>query len=1674
MAVKTLYIQNVTTNGMGQMTETAPAASTTAQGWVTATNVAGQACIMAWNSELARNATGWGTAGTNVLTTDVAPTNVANGNALVAGPFTGTFANTAWTFTFVFRSVTAANGGKVIVNVQLWKGPNADGTSATRIGTGRTMQTAAGAATLTTTADYVTTGTWTPGSTTTFNNEYIFAVISLQVSTAGSGTTSDADWRITGSTGSAATLCGITTSDFAPATIVSLTGVSATSAVGTTSVIFPVLNKSITGVSATSAVGTTSVSTSSPVTFPLDFTTGALPAGVTATGGTNGTRTNSSGNIVSASAPRFGYTNAGVSRGIIIEPAATNTTYPSNDVGAWDQVNNFVAASSTSNQTAGPDGTTSAAKFSEDTSTSSHFGGPTGVTSFTSVPWTTSIYLKAGTATVAQLLVGSPASTAYANFNLSTGAVGTTGNGATAGIESAGNGWYRCWISYTPSAVSTSGLFICLANNNTSAIRTPNYTGTGAYIYAWGAQVELGTGPTTLIPTTSANVTRSADNVSFTTPSGATSFRHTFDDGSTQDVTVTPGATYTYPTNLNRSRITGTAVPASDASPTLTGVSASTAVGSIIVTTPGVTLVNLTGVSATASVGAVTFPKTVSITGVSATGSVGGGAVSSWTPAALGALDRLRWDFMDTSSLTVSGGAVTAITNKGSLGSAGNLTASAAPNYAGGVMDTSNGGYIYTSGINVANVFSDMQTGLWYGIVTFAGGVVWWKAENWGMRLGFESPSRVDWPSDDSGRGNQLNSWTQTLDSTVPKILTVRRTLTGKTVYLNGTPVKTTEGGTDTNAFTGGVSSIVLGANDTSGALRADATFRGVNGIIDDNTLDTQQNVEGWLAWSMYDTGDTQFVTALPSDHPYKSTRPTVGSNSLGVSTPLNTDASPSLTGLAASSAVGVTSTANDKAVTGLSATGAVGSLSFSVSKSVSIAGLQATSAVGITTTKSDVNKSLTGVNATTALGSTSTSISEALAGLSATSAVGQVTHSHSVSLTGLSATTAVGLVGKSITVADNHLVLNDGSSPIDLNNGSSVDSNGGVDISVAAAIALGTVTTSSATSGSVSLTGLSATSAIGSLAKTQSIALTGLQPTSALGTVTTASAKIVNLTGVSATGYASVVAVATTFDVGNKSATITLTNGALTATKLSNDITYSIARSTSAKSSGKYVAKVTASTFGVAGFAGFGITNSTFPLDGNWLGQGASSVGIYGDGTTWFNGANMGTIPFGPYFAFDLDNGTVRTSTDGVNWSVTKSFTTPTGGVYLTFLGYKLNDTLTADFAPTGWTLAGFTTWGSTSSTGALAVAESISLTGLAATASLGDARASISNALTGLQATSATGAVIGSVSVFAPFAGLSATTALGSLAISKSVSLTGLQAAGGLGDVQAGTGRNVSITGLSAASALGSVTIKVDGSATLTGLAAASALGSVVPNVSNNLTGLSASGAVGTVSVTAQANASAALTGLQATGSIGSTSGSVTKTLTGLQAAASVGSPLPAASLALTGLSATSSVGSVAKQSAIALVGVSAASAVGQTTSFQISTSAPVAGLNATGATGAVSVTTGSGTPISGVSAIGSVGVVGKQATVSITGVNAASAVGTASTGLTVSIQGFAAISAVGAIAKASGAQITGAQATGSVGGLGFTTTIQTNGVSATGSVGLLKASGLAPLGGAGLMMI
>jgi hypothetical protein len=165
---------------------------------------------------------------------------------------------------------------------------------------------------------------------------------------------------------------------------------------------------------------------------------------------------------------------------------------------AWGSYNNNTI---TTNQIASPTGAITADKITENSATSTHHTAQTAAIFAVGARTVCSVYAKAGERNWLYF-TGFNDSNLGAWFNLSTGSVGTRQSlNIAASIEDAGDGWYRCSITFAPTKANPYiGLAIAQSDN------TSSYLGDGSSgLYIWGAQVQLApTNSTTYLPTTSA------------------------------------------------------------------------------------------------------------------------------------------------------------------------------------------------------------------------------------------------------------------------------------------------------------------------------------------------------------------------------------------------------------------------------------------------------------------------------------------------------------------------------------------------------------------------------------------------------------------------------------------------------------------------------------------------------------------------------------------------------------------------------------------------------------------------------------------------------------------------------------------------------------------------------------------------------------------------------------------------------------------------------------------------------------------------------------------------------------------------------------------------------------------------------------------------------------------
>tara|TARA_E500000305_G_C4022265_1_gene239604 strand:- start:333 stop:2507 length:2175 start_codon:yes stop_codon:yes gene_type:complete len=202
--------------------------------------------------------------------------------------------------------------------------------------------------------------------------------------------------------------------------------------------------------------------------------------------------------------PRIDYTNGEPS--ILLEPQRVNLQTFSTDL------NNALTAGSpvtiTSNVTTSPENLQNADKITQtlDTRYQSRFSI---ITITAGSTWTRSIFAKKDTGNWMYLQQYDGVTNNGAYFDLENGIIGSNDIGITPRMESYPNGWYRCSVTHTPNAsATTERIQVALVDaNNTSANKTGN--GTGIFIY--GAQLEEGSYPTSLIHTSGSAVTRSAD-----------------------------------------------------------------------------------------------------------------------------------------------------------------------------------------------------------------------------------------------------------------------------------------------------------------------------------------------------------------------------------------------------------------------------------------------------------------------------------------------------------------------------------------------------------------------------------------------------------------------------------------------------------------------------------------------------------------------------------------------------------------------------------------------------------------------------------------------------------------------------------------------------------------------------------------------------------------------------------------------------------------------------------------------------------------------------------------------------------------------------------------------------------------------------------------------------------
>jgi len=211
--------------------------------------------------------------------------------------------------------------------------------------------------------------------------------------------------------------------------------------------------------------------------------------------------------------PRFDHDPAtGECLGLLIEEARTNLVEYGDFTTGWSEYGGTVTNNVT--ETAAPDGTFTAAKITSkgDVATAGIYDS---IQYSSNTTYTHTMWLKAGTVTIAGITVNSGGKWASSNYpyitvNLSTGAV-TASGGVSAKATAYPNGWYK--LEATGTFAGNTQVDAIWVHSQTGSSMSGNTTG---YYYVWGPQAEQGSFATSYIPTNGSAVTRAVETAKIT------------------------------------------------------------------------------------------------------------------------------------------------------------------------------------------------------------------------------------------------------------------------------------------------------------------------------------------------------------------------------------------------------------------------------------------------------------------------------------------------------------------------------------------------------------------------------------------------------------------------------------------------------------------------------------------------------------------------------------------------------------------------------------------------------------------------------------------------------------------------------------------------------------------------------------------------------------------------------------------------------------------------------------------------------------------------------------------------------------------------------------------------------------------------------------------------------
>ncbi len=308
----------------------------------------------------------------------------------------------------------------------------------------------------------------------------------------------------------------------------------------------------------------------------FDFTTATLDPDITFTRASVGSRFNSSGVLVSEAvdAERFDYNSATLAlRGLLLEPATPNISPRARYAAGWTLSGASASGTVTSlwgdsisALLASGSAVVHRALCSLTVESLSYVGGDVYTYSFDAMlpsgSDTIAIWARVRTSLGGQTVRFSLSGSTW-SF-LSSIPFGTNPPPAITAssvlITPLASGWVRFEIRSQVSSVNTTFTQMDVGWGLNAASESAAGTANTTIALDNFNVVKTSTFGLSRIITTAGAVTRAADVAKFTPAAGVDSLRITFDDNSTQDVSVTPLVEYTIPTNLNRPHIKSIAI----------------------------------------------------------------------------------------------------------------------------------------------------------------------------------------------------------------------------------------------------------------------------------------------------------------------------------------------------------------------------------------------------------------------------------------------------------------------------------------------------------------------------------------------------------------------------------------------------------------------------------------------------------------------------------------------------------------------------------------------------------------------------------------------------------------------------------------------------------------------------------------------------------------------------------------------------------------------------------------------------------------------------------------------------------------------------------------------------------------------------------------------------------